>query len=247
MLRNPGIESVLRQELDSLPLPPEEQWLPGRDRGGSWSTTAWLVAGGVLIAIALVAGPALRDWREAQSEGTAARPTPLVLPTVVDGRRVAPLLNVVRDPALGYNIVLPANWRESGRWEQVPGDAMLIGRATYTAQSPDKLLALLDRYGALAKLPWDFTAELWSSNGLSALEWARLRGGCSTTCTVGHTQINGVSFLTTADAATGLHSSYVTRGDRLLMFSYVVGSAAEQPEGVTVDTLEQIVRSVGLP
>ncbi|MDP9282507.1 MAG: hypothetical protein M3P38_10475 [Chloroflexota bacterium] len=248
MLPNPGIEGVLRRELDSLPLPSEEQWLPGPNRYGRAPTTAaWLVGGTMLIAAALVAGPALRDWRDSQSEGQAARPTPLVRPTVVNGVGVAPLRNMLRNPTLGYNIVLPADWRESGRWQSVPGDAALIGVATYTAHSPERELALLARYGTLAKLPWDVTAELWSSNGLSPLEWARNRGGCSATCIVGNTKINGVNFLTTVDSVTRVHYYYVERGDRVLAFSFIVGSAADQPEGVTADTLEQIVRSVGLP
>lgn len=246
MLRNAGIEDVLRRELNSLPLPPEDQWLPRRDRGGG-STFAWLIVGGVVIVAALVGGPAIRDWRESQGNGAAARPTPLVLPTVVNGIGISPLRNVVRNQALGYNIILPANWRESARWQQVPGDPTLVGRATYTTQSPERELALLNTYGVLSKLPWDVSAEMWSTNGLTALEWALLRGWCSTTCVVGNTKITGVSYLTTVDSATGVHGFYVERGDRLLVFSYMVGSAAEQPEGVSADTLEQIVRSVGLP
>jgi hypothetical protein len=248
MLRNPGVEGVLRRELDSLPLPSEEQWLPSRDgRASVRSTAAWVVAGTLLIAAALLAGPALREWRDSQSEGQAARPTPLTRPTVVNGVGVAPLRNMVQNPTLGYNIVLPANWRASARWQLVPGDATLIGVATYTAQSSQQELALLNRYGTLARLPWDITAELWSRDGLTALEWARIRGGCSATCTIGNTRINGVDFLTTVDAVTGIHFFYVERGDRVLAFSFIIGSTADQPDGVTADTLEQIVRSIGLP
>lgn len=247
MFRNPGIESVLRDELDSLPLPPEEQWLPGHDRRSSWSTAAVLAAGTVLLVVALTAGPAIRDWRASHGAGVGARPTPLVLPTVVDGRVIVPLPTLWRNPALGYNIVLQANWRESARWQRVPGDPMLVGRATYTAQSPEQELALLNQYGTLAKLPWDLNVELWSSNGLSALEWARSRGGCTAPCTVGNTRIHGTDFLTTVDTTTGVHAFYVTRGDRLLVFSYIIGTSAEQPAGVTVEILEQSVRSVGLP
>jgi hypothetical protein len=243
MLHNPGIETVLRRELDSLPLPPEEQWLPDSDRGGRWSTAGWLIAGTLLIAIALVAGPAVGARI---GEGAAASRPPLVRPTILDPR-VEPLRNAVRNAALGYNVLLPANWRESGRWALVPGDASLIGIATYTARSPEQELALIGRYGALAKLPWDITVEMWSRNGLSALGWARTRGGCSATCTVGNAEIRGVSFLTTVDAATGVHFFYVERGDRVLAFSFIVGVAAEQPAGVTQDMLEEIVRSVGLP
>jgi hypothetical protein len=247
-----GIESVLRRELDSLPLPPEEKWLPGRDRGAPWSTAAWVIAGALLIAIALVGGPFLRDWRAAQGEGTAARPTPLVLPTVVNGIGVSPLRHVLRNTTLGYNILLPANWRESARGQSPGPDPLLVGRATYTAHSPEAEDALLQKFGHLRlerfpTLPWDITVELWSRGGLGPLDWAKAQGRCSATCTIGSTQINGTSFLTTVEAATGTHTFYVERGDRVLVFLYVVGSAAEQPEGVTRDTLEQIVRSVGLP
>ena len=241
-----GIEGVLRGELDSLPLPPEDQWLPSRSGRSGW-TAAWFVAGALLIVAALFFGPALRDWRSSQNEGTAARPTPLVTPTVINGIGVAPLRNAVRNERMGFNILLPANWRESARWQQVPGDATLIGVATYTAQSAEKESALLARYGLLAKLPWDVTAELWARNGMSALDWAQARGACGATCTPGTTRIKGVDFVTTVDAQTGLHRFYVERGDRILAFSYIVGSAADQPDAVTADTLEQIVRSVGLP
>ena len=251
MLRNPGIEIVLRRELDSLPLPPNEEWLPrNRRAGGAWSTAGVLAAGILLIVIAVVVGPAIREWREDQTQGNAARPTPRVLPTVVDGIGVSPLRNAVRNPTLGYNILLRANWRESARWQQVPPvsiEPTLIGRATYTARSIDQERETLGRYGALAKLPWDLTAEAWSSDGLNTLEWLRAYGGCVATCTVGSTRIKGVDFLTSVDAASGLHAFYVTRGDRVLAFSYIVGSAAEQPGGVTIDILDQAIQSIGLP
>jgi hypothetical protein len=248
MLRNPGIESVLRHELDSFPLPPEAEWFP-RDHGEKWSRAAWLISGTLLIVIALAAGRSLSDWRESRGEGAAARPTPLVLPTVVGGQRVSPLPNIWRDPALGYNIVLPANWRESARSRMVLGepDRSLIGRATYTAHTPQRELELIYRYGFLAKVPWDVTAELWSTELPSAVDWARTRGGCVATCTIGNTRINGTDFVTAIDSRTGMHAFYVLREDRLLAFSYIVGGPTEQPDGVTSNALEQIVRSVGLP
>jgi hypothetical protein len=242
MLRNPGIESVLRRELDSLPLPPEEQWLPDRD-GGHWSSAAWLLTGSLLIGVALVAGPAVGALL---TQGAAASRPPLVRPTVLASRPIAPLPNLIVNTALGYSLLLQANWRESGRWQSIPGDAALLGVATYTARSSQQELALLNRYGPLAKVPWDLTAEMWSRNGMSTLDWARVRGGCAATCTVGNAQIRGVSFLTTVDAATGVHFYYVERGDRVLAFSFIVGTPAEQPQRVTQDTLEEIVRSVGL-
>jgi hypothetical protein len=252
MLRNSGIESVLRRELDSLPLPPESQWFPGRHRRSQWSTAAWLIGGAAMIGIALIAGPLLRDWRELQAEGTAARPTPLVLPTVIGGVGVSPLRNVMRNQALGYNILLPANWRESPRGQSPGPDPTLVGRATYTARSAEAEAAVLQRFGHLRlerfpTLPWDVTAELWTRGGLDALEWARMQGRCSATCTVGSARINGVDFLTTVEPATDTHTFYAERDDRVLVFLYVVGNAADQPAGVTLDTLEQIVRSVGLP
>jgi hypothetical protein len=246
MLRDPGIESVLRRELDSLPLPPEEQWLPGRGRSNGFVAAAWLLAGSLLIVLAFVAGPALRDWRDSVSAATAARPTPLVLPTVINGIGVSPLRKIVREAALGYNLLLPANWRQSDR-AQTQAAVMLVARATYTARSSAEEAAVATRYDRSPTLPWDVTAELWSRGPLSALEWARTHGRCSGACAFGSTQINGVSFVTTVDGVTGVHAFYVERADRVLVFSYVVGSPAEQPQGVTTDTLEQIVASIGLP
>jgi hypothetical protein len=247
MLPSSNIDSLLQRELDSLPLPPEEQWFPrGTRRAGAWSIAGWAIAGTIVIALAFVAGPALRDWRDTR-DASAARPTPPVLPTVVGGHGIAPLPNEIRNTALGYNIVLPANWRESARWSgQIPGDPSLIGRATYTARTPQQEEVLLAR-DPLARLPWDLTAELWASGGLASLDWARLHGGCAATCIVDNREIHGVNFLTTVDSTSGLHAFYVSRGDRLLVFSYVAGTTAELPAGVTVDTLPEIVMNVGLP
>lgn len=243
---NPSIESMLRRELDSLPLPPESEWVPASGRRSGWGTTLWFATGIAVIALALLAGPALRDWRDLRSEGSAARPTPLVLPTVVDGVGVSPLRNVSQHPELGFNLVLPANWRETGR-STFSGASVLIGRITYTAHSKDTEAALLSRYGATAKLPWDVVVELWAAGGMTANEWARDRGGCGSGCAMGTTTIYGSEFVTTVDGATGAHAFYVLRGERILVLSYVIGNAAEQPEGVTADTLDQIVRTVGLP
>jgi hypothetical protein len=244
---NPSIESVLRRELDSLPLPPEFQWVPTSGRGSGWSTTLWFATGVAVIALALVSGPALRDWRDSRSEGVAARPTPLVLPTVIDGIGISPLRNISQHPDLGFNLLVPANWRETERTSFTVGALVLIGRATYTAHARDAEAALLSRYGASTKLPWDVVVELWAAGGMTAREWARGPGGCGSGCALGTTTISGSEFVTSVDSATGAHAFYVLRGDRILVLSYMIGNAAERPEGVTADTVDQIVRSVGLP
>jgi hypothetical protein len=243
---NPTIESALRRELDSLPLPPESEWLPASGRRSGWGTTLWVATGVAVVALALVSGPALRDWRESRSEGVAARPTPLVLPTVIDGRGVSPLRNVSRHPELGFNLVVPANWRETES-TSFSGALVLIGRVTYTAHARDAEAALLRRYGTTAKLPWDVVVELWAAGAMTASEWARDRGDCGAGCALGTTTINGSEFVTSVNNATGAHAFYVLRGDRILVLSYMIGSAVERPEGVTAETLDQIVRTVGLP
>lgn len=245
---NPSIESILRHELDSLPLPPQSQWVPERPRTSGWRTTLWFATGIAVVAVALIAGPMLRDWRESQRNGVAARPTPLVLPTVVDGRLISPLSHISQHPELGFNLVLPANWRDTGRWTFSGRSPAPIAGVTYTAQTPEMEGTLLNRYGTTARLPWDVVVEVWAAGGMTASDWARERGGCAAGCTRGTTTIHGTEFVTSVDSATGAHAFYVLRGsDRILVLSYVVGAATEQPQGVTADTLDQIVRSVGLP
>lgn len=243
---NPRIETMLRRELDSLPLPPESDWVPTTGRTSGWGTTLWLATGLAVVVLVLVGGPALRDWRDSRSEGAAARPTPLVLPTVIDGIGVSPLRNVSRHPELGFNILLPANWRETARSTSTGAFLVLIGRVTYTAHSQDAEAALLSRYSATGKVPWDVVVEVWAAGAMSAGDWARERGGCGVGCGMGTTTIRGSQFVTTVDGATGAHAFYALRGDRILVISYVIGDVAEQPQGVTADTLEQIVQSVGL-
>lgn len=243
MFPNPGIESVLRRELDSLPLPSETEWIPSGSARQGWSAAAWIALAAVLAPTAIVVGPMLAD-RAGTASQTAPSRTPLVLPTVVDGRGVAPLPNAVRHPELGFNLLVPANWRETTRpTAPEPG---LLGRITLTAQTADREAALLATYGAAAKLPWDLTIEVWAADQ-SAIQLARFRAACPPSCTLGTTVIYGVEYVTSRDTVTGRNAFYVARPDRVLVLTYVIGAPAEQPSGVSADVLEWIVRSVGLP
>jgi hypothetical protein len=61
MLRN-SIETEVRRELEKVPLPPEEEWVPRRVRKASaWSTAGWICAGAIAIVFALVAGAGLHE------------------------------------------------------------------------------------------------------------------------------------------------------------------------------------------
>jgi hypothetical protein len=260
MLPNSGFESVLRREIDSLPLPPEAEWMPSST--GPASGPLWATGGVLLIVAAVIGGNAAREWRqaaqpEAGSPATVSstpRVGPTALPTVVDGRGVAPVPIVARHPELGFNLVLPGDWRRAeDLWRVLYREYPLVGRVSYTARSPAEQAELLKRLGNRDaaelpwELPWDVSIAIWSNDGITAEQFARLRGGCGPTCTVSSTVIKSTTFLTTVDAVTGRHAFYAQRPNGLLVVSYIVGSAADQPTGVSSQTLENIVRSIGSP
>src|SRR5438105_1969273 len=110
-----SIERVFRRELDSLPLPEEQAWVPVRKTKPS-AIIAMAVATAALVLVVAAAG-LIRD-----ASGTALASTPPSVrpsmscepPAFSANRRCAMLLpNGIRNPAFGYNLTIPGEWRET--------------------------------------------------------------------------------------------------------------------------------------
>src|SRR2546427_1614678 len=109
MLPELSIERIFRRELDSLPVPPEEFWIPDRHTARrSIPLTALVLA--ATVALVLGAVVTARDVGDAAATGrrgvTTAPLQNLPRPTCLRGG-----CNVYRNDAFGYGIVLPAGWQ----------------------------------------------------------------------------------------------------------------------------------------
>ncbi len=180
-----------------------------------------------------------------------------------NGRCSMLLPNGVRNPAFGYNLTIPGNWREV----QMPvgagpfvvgapnGDPsltapFLLDRHVFTARSPQEWSAA----GGLAPA-WDLDVQVWDRQGRTATEWARAFP-CDdpsvalgdTRCVQGSEAIRGEAAVVTTVYAFRWHltSYYLQRGDRMLILRYMYSEMVQPPAGVTEETLKQIVRSIGL-
>ncbi len=103
-----SIERVFRQEIDSLPLPPEHLWIPDRPAARRSIPLTALVISATVV---LVLGAVLTTREAGDAAATRRRVTtaPLVnlpRPTCLRGG-----CNIYRSDAFGYGIVLPADWR----------------------------------------------------------------------------------------------------------------------------------------
>ena len=256
-----SIERVFRRELDSLPLPDEQRWVPNR-RTGPWPIVSVAVAGAALLLVVAAAGLI----REASGSAMASTP-PLVScepPAFSANGRCSMLLpNGVRNPTFGYNLTIPGNWREV----QMPvgtgpfvvgapnGDPsltapFLLDRRVFTARSPQDWSAA----GVLAPA-WDLDIQVWDRQGRTATEWAGAFPCDDPSVTLGQTncvqradQIRGETTVVTTVYSFRWHvtSYYLERGDRMLVLRYVSSEMIPPPAGVTEATLEGIVRSIGL-
>jgi hypothetical protein len=271
MLPELTIERVFRRELDSLPVPNEQLWLPIRTRRPS-SIVAAAVAGAALV-LALAAGALVREASSAATQPrVAVTATPSVLPTCAppafgaNGRCVTLVPNAVRNPALGYNLVIPGDWREA----QIPPGfepfvrdnprvapsltgPFLLERHVFTARSPREWVHVTSS----AAPPWDLEVQIWDRQGRTAFEWSLTFGPCDrsvpnfgiSACVDGIETIHGAPFVVTTVST--LHGSqttsyYLERGDQMLILRYWTDPTVEPPAGVTEATLESIVRSIGL-
>jgi hypothetical protein len=269
MLPELNIERVFRRELDALPVPAEQLWVPNRTTRSS-AIVAMAVAGAAIV-LALAAGTLIREASGAatQPRGAVTAPSSLPAPSTcsapafgANGRCMTLVPNAVQNPAFGYNLTIPGDWREvqmpqgtepfvRDRVNASPSltGRFLLDRRVFTARSAQEWSAA----GVLAPA-WDFDVQVWDRQGLTAIEWARAFPCDDPSITLGTTNcvqesetIRGVTAVVTTVYSFRWHvtSYYLERGDRMLILRYLY-SETNQPPGVTEETLREIVRSIGL-
>jgi len=269
-----SIERIFRRELDSLPLPAERLWVPNRQSGPSAIVAVSVVCAALVLIIA--AAGLVRDASGAATEPRGAVSTPTSLPSRptcappafgANGRCVTFLPNAVRNPAQGYNLTIPGEWRETqmppGTEPVVPDRQsaspsltapFLLDRHVFTARPAQEWVSLTTVNVAPA---WDLDVQVWDRQGRSAQEWSLTFGPCDHTtvnygpvgCVERTETIRGVSALaTTVSSISGYQATsyYIERGDQMLILRYWTDRNTPPPAGVTNATLEGIVHSIGL-
>jgi hypothetical protein len=263
-----SIERIFRREIESLPLPDERLWVPKKGTT-RLAIVAWSVVGAALLLVLVVAG-VIRD-----RNGAATQPSGAVQPPAscepsafgASGRCLSLLPNLFRNQAYGYNLTFPAGWREV----QMP-----VGTEPFVRDQPSadpSLTApfLLDRHvftarsardwagtaGNLAPA-WDLDVQVWDRQGRTALDWSRAFP-CGAPVAFGDTRcvrseepIHGMTATVTTVFSFRWHitSYYLERGDQMVILRYMYSEMSQPPLGVlpsvAEDTLQQVVRSIGL-
>ena len=257
MIPELSIARVFQRELDALPLPPEDLWLPHRD-GARASTIGAALAGAAFVLAVLVTVAGVRASQEAATVGDAdTRVTPAPLPFGDCGagaRCVAPLpnldgraANLHRSAGLGYNLLVPGFFRKADDGAAALAErAGLLQRERFTARPADEDAAALARYGSLP--PWDFVVEVYDGAVVSAAERARL-DGCVVDCVTHVMDRVGREPMMSATWTTGMlvtHAYYLERNGRVLVLKYVVGPEDIRPPLVNESDLLRIVERIGL-
>jgi hypothetical protein len=266
-----SIERVFRRELDSLPVPDSQLWVPTRRTGRSAFVGA-AVAGAAILLVVAAAGLIRDPSALGQPRGVASAPPSLPsVPTCPEpgahGRCVSLVPNAVRNPAFGYNLVIPGDWREVQMpvgsepfvRDQSGGDPsltspFLLDRHVFTARPAQEWVAPA---GNLAP-PWDLDVQVWDRQGRTALEWSRAFP-CGapvalgdTNCVQSEETIRGTTVPVTNVLSFRWHvtSYYLERGDQMVILRYMYSEMTPPPlgvlPGVAEDTLKGIVRSIGL-
>src|SRR5437879_12912330 len=117
MLPELGIERVFQRDLDSLPLPDEQIWVPARQARRSGIVVVAVVGAALLLVLA--AAGLVRDASGAATQPRGGITTPTSLPSRptcpppsrANGRCVSLVPNAIRNPAFGYNLTIPGEWR----------------------------------------------------------------------------------------------------------------------------------------
>jgi hypothetical protein len=244
-----SIARVFQRELDALPLPPEDAWIPNA-RPAHAPVLAMALGAVALAAILIVTVYGVRASQDPAAVGTGAvSPTPPSSPCAGSGAHrpcLAPLPVIYRSPLLGYNIVVP------GGFHRVANDAPasrtssgLVYRERFTVRPADEDRATLSNFGAIP--PWDFVVEVYERAVVSASERALL-DGCSAGCVTTQTTIRKEPTLSATWTVGGLvmHGYYMDRGDRVLVLKYAVGPEMSRPAGVNESDLLRIVETIGL-
>jgi hypothetical protein len=274
MLPELSIERVFRRELDGLPVPAEHVWVPKRRARPSMMVAVSLAGAALLLVLSAVG--LIRDASGAATQPRGAVTTPPSLPARptcappafgANGRCMTFVPNSVQNPAFGYNLTIPGEWRETqmppGTQPFVPDRQsaspsltapFLLDRHVFTARPAHEWVTLTTVNMAPA---WDLDVQVWDRQGRSAQEWSLTFGPCDHTranygpvgCAERMETIRGVTAVaTTVRSITGWETTsyYVERGDQMLILRYGTDPTVAPPPGVTHATLESIVHSVGL-
>jgi hypothetical protein len=268
-----SIERVFRRELDSLPLPDEQAWIPSRTTGPSAILVVSVVSAALLLVVA--AAGLIREDTGAATQPRGVASTPSLRPRATceppaygaNGRCARPVPNGIRNPAFGYNLTIPGEWHEANMPSgtapfvadrpNASGPSLsapfLLDRKVFTARSPYEWVLTTDN----AVPAWDLDVQVWDRQGRTALEWSRMFGPCDppvpnygiSHCTQRTEVIRGGTFLvTTVTTFRGPQTTsyYLDRGDQMLILRYSTDPGVAPPSGVTPATLEGIVHSIGL-
>ena len=243
MFRQNSLEAIFERDLDQLPLPDADRWVPTEKR--DLVPVAAVAAFAIFLMVGLVTVAGMR--------ASSVLASPPVRPTSSGGRLIGPLPNEYRNTEFGYNLTVPAWLRVS---DVPPANAAakgLLRSVRFTGRNPEQERAFLASAGAASRageIPsWDLVIDVWQRDGLSAEQWASQRDGCASSCTLGSTVIHGTTAVTTEwtePAGATVHAFYFERGPNILVLRYAIGAEGERPQDVTATLLDQVVRSIGL-
>jgi hypothetical protein len=236
MLPELSIERIFRREIDALPLPPEQSWIPDeRRRHSLFVTVAVAAATLVLVASAIALAGDAGNAGAARQRVTFV-PVPLAAQPACQLGRCTPYRSNV-----GYYLDLPFGWRLQDH-TSASSTPFLVDRAEFTALSPNDFAAAVARYGFA---PGDLVVSVYERRGISALDWARNDGCGAAPCQVMQTVVGGLPAYAASwpiSPSLSMHAYYVERGERMLIATYVT----ESVPGVTAMFGQaQIVLSIG--
>jgi hypothetical protein len=273
MLPELGIERVFRRELDSLPVPEVELWVPDRRRASSAMLAAFVAVAALVLVLAAIG--LVRDESSAATHPRGAvspvpslpsRPTCAPPAYGADGHCSTRVPNLFRSVPFGYSFTIPGDWREElpagsepfvrDRTTGQPSltAPFLLDRHVFTARAPDQLPVIPAEVGVPT---WDLDVQVWDRQGRSATDWSHTFGSCDpgvvsfgSGCTATMESLHGtLAVVTSFGVAPGFArttSYYIEHGDQIVILRYRVDSRVAPPPGVTEATLQGIVRSLGL-
>jgi hypothetical protein len=253
MFPQKSLEAIFERDLDQLPLPDADRWVPTEKR--DFFPVVAVAALAIFLMVGLMTVAGIRD-----QVSSSVLASPPARPTSSGGRLIGPLPNDYRNTEFGYNLIVPAWLRVS---DVLPANAAtkgLLSSVRFTGRNPEQERAFLASAGAASRageIPsWDLVIDVWQRDGLSAEQWATQRDGCGrggdirvSACTLGSTVIHGTTAVTaewTESSGATVHAFYFERGPNILVLRYAIGAEGERPQDVTATLLDQVVRSIGL-
>ena len=226
MLPELSIERVFQRELDSLPVPAEQLWVPNGRGGGSAIVAVFVVGAALLLVIAATGVIREATTPASQPRGVASTSSPTLRPPAsceppahgADGRCTMLVPIAIRNPAFGYNLTIPGEWHETqmppgtepfvrDRPGSVPSltAPFLLDRHVFTARSAQDWVYVAGNLAPGWDIAWDLDVQVWDRQGQSAVEWSRTFGPCDPAvpafgisgCTQRTEVIRGATFVVT--------------------------------------------------